>query len=168
MGQLTAQRIKDGLLNLLGRLDSTDELLLSKQLMRKTVSAHVTDGGTAGTAQTETFAWQNNTGGNVRVISANAIAPIAVTANGSNYASFLLYKRTSAGASQATIATFATDTVTTDDMVAFAPKAMTLTVANVVVPDGYVVTVAVTKTGTGVALAAATSQARIEFVVEPE
>lgn len=166
MAQLTATRLVNAILGLFSSLDSTDETFLKKQLVRKAVHAHVTDGGTAATAQTETFVWQNNTGGDVKIIQANAIAPVAVTAHGTNYATFNLFKRTSAGASQATIASFATDTVTTDDMVALSPKAMTLTAANVIVPDGYVVTVSVTKAAMGVAIAAATSQARIEFVYE--
>jgi hypothetical protein len=167
MAQLSASRIFNALAGLFSSTDSTDEALLKTALWRKTIHCHVTDGGTAGTAQTETVVWRNDTGATVKVVSAHVIAPVAVTANATNYATFLVYKRSSAGASQATIGTFATDTVTTDDMTAFAPKELTLTVANVEVAAGAVITCAVTKTAAGVAIAAATSQARVQIVVEP-
>lgn len=167
MGQLNQNRIVNAFMSLFSATDATDQDLVKTTLVRKQIKARVHDAATAGTAWTETFVWRNDTGGSVKVVSAHAVTPIAVTANGSNYASFLAYQRTSAGASQATIATFATDTVATDDMVAHAPKEMTLTNANVVVPAGGVITAAVTKTGTGVALTAATSEASIILVVEP-
>lgn len=167
MSQLTGSSIFKAIVGLFSALDSTDQTTLKKQLWRKTARCSVTDGGTAGTAQTETFVWQNNTGGDVVVTACNVVTPVAVTAHGTTYATFLLYKRTSAGASQATIGSFATDTVTTDDMTAFAPKALTLTAANVIVPDGYVLTCAVTKASTGVAIASATAQAVIEVTYEP-
>jgi hypothetical protein len=150
MAQLSASRIFNALAGLFSSTDSTDEALLKTALWRKTIHCHVTDGGTAGTAQTETVVWRNDTGATVKVVSAHVIAPVAVTANATNYATFLVYKRSSAGASQATIGTFATDTVT-----------------NVEVAAGAVITCAVTKTAAGVAIAAATSQARVQIVVEP-
>lgn len=167
MAQLTQSRIFNALASLFSSLDSTDVDLVKTSLWRRQIKAQITDAATAGTAYTETFCWRNDTGGSVKVVSAHAVAPIAVTAHGTNYATFLAYQRTSAGATQATIATFATDTVTTDDMVAHAPKAMTLTDANVIVPSGSVITVAVTKAASGVALTAATSHAHIILVVEP-
>lgn len=167
MAQLTQSRIFNALVGLFSATDATDQDLIKTSMWRKQIKARVHDAATAGTAYTETFAWRNDTGGSVKVISGYAVTPIAVTAHGTNYATFLAYQRTSAGASQATIATFATDTVTTDDMVAHAPKAMTLTDANVVVPAGSVITVAVTKAASGVALTAATSDAYIVLVVEP-
>jgi hypothetical protein len=167
MAQLSTTKIIKAIFGLFSSLDSTDEDLLKTTLWRQKVSIPVTDGGTAGTAQTETVMWRNNTGADVRVVSAHLLAPIAITAHGSNYATFTISRRTSAGASAATVADFATDTVATDDVTAFAPKALTNTVANVIVADGYVLTAKVTKTGTGVAIAAATSQAVLEVVLEP-
>ena len=75
-------------------------------------------------------------------------------------------KRDSAGANQATIYSHALDVATTNDMVAFAPKAMTVTVANVIVPAGSVLTGRVTKSGTGIVIASATAQASIEVTLE--
>jgi hypothetical protein len=167
MSQLTATSIVNQLTSLLSSLDATDATLVKALLLRRAHSIPVTDGGTAGTAQGETVLWRNNTGASVKVVSAHASAPVAVTAHGTNYATFTVTKRTSAGASAATVATFATDTVTTDDMTAFAPVALTLTDANVVVPDGYVLTGKVTKAASGVAVASATAQALISVVVEP-
>jgi len=164
---LTATSIFKAIYGLFSALDSTDESVLKGTIWRKQVPLNVTDGGTAGTAQGETFMWRNDTGVDVRVISGHAVAPIAVTANATNFATFNVSRRTSAGASAVTVAEFATDTVTDDDMVAFAPKAMTLTDANVIVPSGSVLTGKVTKGGTGVAIASATAQARIVLTVEP-
>lgn len=167
MAQLTHVRIFNALKGLLSCLDATDADLVNTSLWRKQIQAHVTDGGTAGTAQTETPFWRNDTGGTVKVVSVHLLAPVAITANATNYATFILYKRTSAGATQTTVASFATDTVTTDDVTAFAPLSITPTAANVTVAAGGVLSVAVTKANTGVAIAAATSQARLVVVVEP-
>jgi hypothetical protein len=167
MSQLTARGIYKALCALFSSLDSTDETLVKKMLWRKKVKLEVTDGGTAGTAQGETFMWYNDTGVDVTVKESRAIAPVAVTAHGTNYATFTLSKRDTAGANAATVAEFATDTVTTDDMTAFLPKSMTLTSANVTVPSGYVLTGKVAKAGTGVAIGSATAQACIEVIIEP-
>jgi hypothetical protein len=169
MAQLTAERIKNALTSLFSSTDSTDVDLMKKLLVRKTAVGYFTDGGTAGTAQTATAFFVNETGKPVKVTSAKFVTPIAVTANGSNYGTVTLAHRTSAGASATTIVSFATDTVTTDDLVAFAPKDITslITAANAVIPAGGVATVALAKTGTGVAFAAATSQAYVSFEYEP-
>lgn len=167
MAQLTGAKLFGALRGLFSALDSTDDDFIKSTMFRKKVSLVINDAATAGTAHTETFMWRNDTGIDMRVVSAYAVAPIAVTANGTSYATFLVASRTAAGASAANVATFATDTTTTDDMVALAPKAMTLTAANVIVPAGYVLTGAVTKTSSGVALTAATSQALIEVLLEP-
>ena len=164
MGQLTAKRIVDAVTSLFSSTDATDKALVRKFMSQKKCEAHLSDAATAGTAHTETFVWQNDTGADMYVTAANVVVPIAVASNGSNYASFFLYRRTSAGASQTTIGTV--DTSATS-LVAFAPQALTLTAANVLVANGSVLTCAITKTGTGVALTAATSQARIEITLEP-
>ncbi len=167
MGQLNAGRIFKAIKGLFSALDQTDEDLLKTVMWRETRSVEVTDGGTAGTAQTETVAWRNDTGGDVWITDLYLVTPVNVTANATNYATFSVFKRTSAGASQATIGAFATDTVTTDDLVAFAPKAIPMTDANRLVPNGSVVTVSVSKTASGVAIAAATSQANVLITYEP-
>lgn len=169
MAQLTAERIKNALTSLFGSLDDTDVTKMKKLMLRGHAEGHFTDGGTAGTAQTATAFWVNDTGEDVKVTSLKFVTPVAVTADGSNYGTVTVAHRTSAGASATTIATFATDTVTTDDLVAFAPKDLTtlITAGNDIVPAGGVVTVALSKTGTGVAFAAATSQAYVAIEYEP-
>lgn len=164
---LSANSIFKAIYGLFSGVDSTDETTLKKLLWRKQVALNVTDGGTAGTAAGETLVWYNDTGVDVAVRSALAISGISVTANATNYATFDLSKRDGAGGSATSIATFATDTVTTDDMVAFVPKTMTLTDSAVVVPSGGVLTAKVTKAGTGVAIGSATVQARIVATIEP-
>ena len=168
MAQLTASSIFNALIGLFSALDSTDVALLKKTLWRKVVKIDCHDSATAGTAFTKSHLWYNDTGASARVTLARATAPIAVTANATNYATFLVTKLDSAGANGATVATFATDTVTTDDMTAFVAKTMTLTDANVIVPAGYYLVGEITKTASGVALTAATSRATIELEIVPE
>lgn len=167
MGQLTHVRILNALEGLVSGLDAADETLLKQALWRKQVKSDVTDGGTAGTAATERTLWINDTGGDVRVVAAYAVAPVAVTANATTFATFLLYRRTAAGGSQTTVGSYATNVVTTNDMVAHAEKEFSLTAANVVVPSGAKLTCAVTKASTGVAIASSTAPAQIVVIVEP-
>lgn len=169
MGQLNAERIKNALTALFTSLDATDVILLKKLMSRGQAVGYFTDGGTAGTAQTATAFWINDTGKPVKVTSLKFVTPIAVTADATNYGTVTVAHRTSAGASATTIASFATDTVTTDDLVAFAPKDLTssITAGNDIVPAGGVLTVALAKTAIGVAFAAATSQAYVSVEYEP-
>lgn len=165
MGQLTAQRIFNGIKGILSALDATDEALIKSALWRDKAEAHVTDGGTAGTAQTETFVWRNDTGADVLVVGAKICTPVGVTANDTNNATVTLSKRSSSGGSQATVGALTTNTAQ-GSITAFLPVALTLTAANVVVASGEVLTIAVSKAGTGVAIAAATSQARVEIILD--
>lgn len=165
MAQLTAIRIFNGLKGLLSSLDATDDLLVKKVLWRRQVRVQVTDGGTAGTAQGEVGVWYNDTGVDVAVRAAYAVTPVAVTAHATNYATFDISKRVAGSATS--IGTFATDTVTTDDMTAYVEKALTLTDANVVVPAGAWLTAKVTKASSGVAIGSATAQASIVAIIEP-
>jgi hypothetical protein len=167
MAQLSATRIINALFTFLSSLDATDEAKVRNTLWRQTFVGHATDGGTAGTAQTETPIWVNNTGETVKITSVKITTPVNVTANATNYATFTVNHRTSAGASATAIIAFATDTPTTDDITAFAPKSVTPTAGNDLVPVGGVVTLAVSKTAAGVAIAAATSQARVNIQYEP-
>jgi hypothetical protein len=77
----------------------------------------------------------------------------ALTANGTNYRTFALVNKGQAGAGATSVATFATDTPTTDDLVAFDEKALTLsgTAANLDVTEGDVLAVVETVAGSGVA-----------------
>jgi hypothetical protein len=114
------------------------------------------DAATAGTAVTETVHCQiTETSAYVKKI--RFTAPIAVTANGSNFATITVSKRTAAGAA-VTLGTFSTSATS---MVAFVPADLTLTAANLKLAAGDVITVAISKTGTGVALTAATSNVNV-------
>jgi hypothetical protein len=142
---------------------------------------YITDGGTAGTAQTETaFASLESSPAQWKVISATLMVPVAITANGSNLASIFLNKRTiTAGAAGAAVVVASLTTNTTDPVLgtnaaAFVGYAMTLsaTAANLLLSATAttfdVMTANVTKTGTGVAIAAATSQAYIDVLVQEQ
>ena len=166
MAQLTAQRILGGIYGLFSGLDATDELMLKNLMTRKKARVYLSDLATAGTAQTETGFFVNDTGVSLRVVSAKLVVPIAVTANASNNMTCTLTKRDAAGVNPAVVAT-ATSDVAGGSLVAFLPKVLTNTVANVVVADGWVLTALVSKAGTGVAIAAATSQAYLEVLLEP-
>lgn len=169
MGQFSAERIKNALTTLFSSLDSTDVDLLKKLMFRGTAVGYFTDGGTAATAQTSTAFFVNETSKPLKITSVKIVTPVAVTADASNYGTVTVAHRTSAGASATTIASFATDTVATDDLVALGVKDLTslITAANAVVPAGGVVTVALAKAGLGVAFAAATSQAYVSIEYEP-
>lgn len=167
MGQLVSTKIFGAIRGLFSALDVTDENLLKNQLLRPKALAHVTDGGTAGTAQTETWVWQNTTGTNMRVVQATVAAPIAVTADPTNNATFTVTRRDAAGINAAVVATAVTTAGGTGSLVAFLPVSLPLTVANVIVPVNGQLTVLMSKGGTGVAVGAATSQARIEILLEP-
>ncbi len=167
MGQLNTTRIWNALKGLFSTLDATDEAILKKSIWQQTVNTEIHDSATAGTAFTATALWYNNLGFDVKVTAARATAPIAVTANATNFATFTVARIDAAGANSANVATFATDTVTTDDMVANVPKTMTLTDANVVIPAGFTLVVAVAKASSGVAITAATSRAKVEVDLEP-
>ena len=167
MSQLTGSRIINAIIGLFSALDSTDQTLLKKCLAQKKIKIDMSDSATAATAFTKSLLWYNDTGVDCRVISAKATAPVAVTANATNYATFQVSKLDSAGANAAVVAAFATDTVTTDDMVANVSKDMTLTAANVIVPAGSYLVAEITKTASGVAVTAATSRAVVEVRVEP-
>lgn len=167
MGQLNTSRVYKAIVGLFSALDQTDQTLLQKAMWSWKVKLDITDAATAGTAFTSSPLWYNDTGYDVVVKAARATAPIAVTANATNFATFTVARIDAAGANSANVATFATDTVTTDDMVANVPRDMTLTVANVIVPAGFSLIGAVSKTASGVALTAATSRALIEVELQP-
>lgn len=77
----------------------------------------------------------------------------ALTANGTNYRTFRVLNKGAAGAGSTVVASFATDTPTTDDLVAFDEKTIPLsgTPANLVVAAGDILAVDELVTGSGVA-----------------
>lgn len=77
-----------------------------------------------------------------------------ITANGTNYATVTISKRDSAAANKLTVASFATDTVTTDDVTQGAPKAFDLTAANIVVDALSTFTFEIAKAASGVVVRA--------------
>ena len=122
----------------------------------------VTDGGTAGTAVTEMVMYRSRNAGFIKAISLTA--PIAVATNGANFLTITVSKRTGAGGA-VTLATFTTSATS---MVAFVPILLTLTAttANLSILAGDVITVAIAKSGAGVAFAAATAQALVQAEIE--
>ena len=136
-------------------------------LSKRTYSYDVAN-ATAATAVTESVIAHVRRGGIVRNISLNA--PIAVAQDAANIATFTIAKRTGAGAAQ-TIASISTVTVTGVALVAFVPLEIAksfFTAANVVLADGDVLTLAIAKGGTGVALSAATSTLNVSVDVEED
>ncbi len=163
MPQLTAPKVFGGIRGLFSALDATDDEYLKSIHFRQKANGSLTDGGTAGTAQTESVFYRNDSAQNMRVVSVHVMTPVAITGNGSNNATFTVAKRDSAGANAATVASL----TTTVSITQFAPTALTLTAANIIVPSGGCLTLACSKGGTGVAVAAATSQVWLEVLLEP-
>ena len=158
MAQLTASGIMGAIYGLFSGLDATDETLLKNLLYRRTVKGTVTDGGTAGTAQTETPLWKNTTGASVRVVGITVTAPIAVTGHATTNAVFTVTKRDSAGGTAAVVGTYTTTLAApANSLTAFLPATITLTAANVVVASNEVLTILMSKGSTGVAVGAAVS-----------
>lgn len=126
----------------------------------------VQDAATAGTAVTET-AMQMPVRG--KVIGVSMTAPIAVTASDTNFATVSVAKRTGSAAS-APIASQATKvTAGTGSLVAFVPAQLpssAFTVANQQMAAGDVLTLAIAKAASGVALTAATSYFCVTVAVE--
>jgi len=132
--------------------------------VRRTYSIKVQDAATAGTAVTESVLEHVRRAG--RVVSVTVAAPIAVTAAASNIATFNVAKRTAAGASVA-VATGSTVTAgTPGTLTAFVPAALTITAANSLLAAGDVLTFAIVKGASGVAVTAATSYFVVSVDVE--
>lgn len=168
MGQLDASQIIKQEQALHSSLDDTDRLLVRRSLgLRWKVRQQVTDGGTAGTAQTATPFYTNDEGCNVRVYLANILPPVTAAGNDATNAVFTVDKVDPTGANAATVATLTTN-VASGGLTAFVPKAITLTTANVQLPPGWTLRIAVAKTSTGVAIASATAQLNVEVTLERE
>jgi hypothetical protein len=106
--------------------------------------------GTAGTAQDQVIGECGHAG----TVSSVVIVPEAgLTANATNYRTFRVVNKGQTGAGSTVVATFATDTPTTDDLTAFDEKAIPLsgTAANLAVAAGDVLAADETVAGTGIA-----------------
>jgi hypothetical protein len=114
------------------------------------LEANIPAQGTAGTTQ-DWVIGEVESGGTVAEVV--IIPEAAVTANATNYRTFRVINKGSAGAGSTVVASFATDTVTTDDLVAFDEKSITLsgTAANLVLTENDVLVADETVAGTGVA-----------------
>lgn len=104
----------------------------------------------AAAAQDQTVA-ESHVAGTVSAVSFTPEA--AVTAHASNYRTYRLVNKGQAGAGTTVIASFATDTVVTDDLVAFDEKSITLsaTAADLVVAVGDILAWDETYAASGVA-----------------
>lgn len=167
MAQLTASGIAKAAYGLFSGLDATDEALLKNLLLREQVTCRLFDAATAGTAMTETAFWRNSSGANKRVISTHVVAPIAVANGDTHFVTFTLSKRAGAGAA-VVVATGTSKAASLNALVAFVPEALTATASAVVIPDGSVLTALVSKDGNGLAITAATSDAYMIVLLEPE
>lgn len=173
MGQLNGNKILSALVAFFSPTKSTfadvaDWDLVANTYGRMRAIADLTDSGTAGTAQTATTFFTNDTGGNLDLSSALLLTPVAVAADAANNVTVTLSRVDAAGANATTMATYTSD-VAGGATVAGVPKALTIsTVAGArVLPSGWSLRIAASKAGTGVAIAAATSQAYLQTKLEP-
>lgn len=79
-----------------------------------------------------------------------SVTATGITANATNYATITVSKRDSAGANKTTVVSFATDTVTTDDVTTGVGKSLTPTAANVICDAGSTFTYEIAKAASGV------------------
>lgn len=167
MAQLTAERIKNAVIQNTGSLDSTDETMLKNLLFRRVEKVRLFDAATAGTAMTTSAFWKNTTGVTMRVVSAYVVAPVAVAADNTDYVTFTLAKVDAAGANAATVFSGDSRAASLNGLAANAAEALTVTAANQDIADGWHLTAAVAKAGAGKAITAATSDAYLIVVLEP-
>jgi len=115
-----------------------------------TLKATVPAQATAGTVQDQVIGESPVAG---TVIGVSITPEAAVTANATNYRTFRVVNKGQAGAGTTVVATFATDTVTTDDLAAFDEKAIPLssTAADLVVAEGDILVADETVAAAGVA-----------------
>ena len=88
------------------------------------------------------------------VVTGVSIVPeVVLIAHATNYRTFRLVNKGAAGSGTTVVASFATDTVTTDDLAAFDEKAIPLsgTAANLVVAEGDILVADETVAASGVA-----------------
>lgn len=127
------------------------------------ITKNYSDAATAGTAVTETVHWVAPYA--CKVVNAKISAPIGVAQAAANIATFNLARRT-AGAASVAIGSIHTTTTTGVALTAFVPQALTLTAANCTLAAGDVLTFAIVKGSSGVAVTAATSYLDLTVLVE--
>lgn len=168
MSQLTATRILNALGSLFSSLDSTDQAYVKGVIgARRVEKCRLFDAATAGTAMTTTTFWVNNFGVSFKVIAAYVVAPVVVAADNTDYVTFTFSKADADGSNAATVASGDTRAASLNGLAAGDSEALTLTDANVIIPDGYHLRAAVAKAGSGKAITAATSDAYLIVVLEP-
>lgn len=114
-----------------------------------TLQASIPAQGTANAAQDQVIGESPVAG---TVIGVSITPEAAVVAHATNYRTFRVVNKGQAGAGTAVVATFATDTVTTDDLVAFDEKALPLgSAADLVVAEGDILVADETVAASGVA-----------------
>lgn len=130
------------------------------RIHQRAVRIPITDAATAGTAAAETTVMSMPVAG--RIIAVYASAPVAVALNAGNFATLTLAKRTAGGGAttQAALSTAALS------LVAFAQAAFTLTAAAVDFAAGDDLTIVLAKSGTGVAISAATAPLTVTVIYE--
>lgn len=168
---LGGDQVRDELLALYAGLDGIDKTLLCDTHVKIVTTAAVA--ATAGTPLAEgvlcaPLCVTQPVGGLVnargyRLLAAIVTAGGSITASDTTYATFDIYSRTSAGASQVAIATLLTQTIATNptngsgSFAAFQSIPMVLTAANVLIPANGCLTFDVLKVSTGVAVPAGTT-----------
>jgi hypothetical protein len=114
------------------------------------LEANIPAQGTAGTVQDYVIG-EAESGGTVQEVT--LVPEAAVTANATNYRTFRVINKGQSGAGSTVVASFATDTVTTDDLAAFDEHDVPLsgTAANLVLTAGDVLVADETVAASGVA-----------------
>lgn len=133
----------------------TDTAPLTRQ-----IKAFVPAQGTANATQDQVIGEAPFAG---TVTSVVIVPEAAVVAHATNYRTFRVVNKGQAGSGSTVVATFATDTVTTDDLAAFDEKSIPLsgTAANLVVAAGDVLVADETVAASGVAHSGYTIQVEI-------
>jgi len=167
MAQTDREKLKSSQIGALVSSEVSDPETVIKAAHRQVFYVALTDEADADGTATNGGIYMPIAG---KVVASYATTEVAVTAHASNYKTFVLEKGTIA--SPTTIASFATDTVTTDDMVAGVPKEMTLVAAAQTFAAGTMLRAKLTAAASGVAVCTATAttvhdaKAYVTFVVE--
>lgn len=148
---LTLDRIRSVFQALFSPESAAEQARLENAILGREILHGIDDAATAGTASGERDIYVAEYACEVREWTISC--PVTAAANGSNYATFTLGKRTAGGArtSLGTVATSATG------FTAFTPRDSGMTPA--ILAAGDTLTLELTKTGTGVAISAARAPA---------
>lgn len=130
----------------------------------RAITANISDAATAGTAVTESVIYRAPAAGVVK--AAYYATPVGVAGNDTTFATFTLSKRTGGGAPVVVASQNTKITGGAGSAVAFVPVPLVLVGAAVQLAAGDVLTIAVAKASTGVAISAATSTAGITVLLE--